>query len=68
MSNDDVFANVLLTSVASGDAARRDSSVSEHLATAGGFTSEHFSEGRIRTVIGECRTSPLTDIASIVTF
>jgi SAM-dependent methyltransferase len=40
----------------------------DHLVTAGGFTSEHFSEGRLRSLIGECRISPLTEIASIVTF
>jgi ubiquinone/menaquinone biosynthesis C-methylase UbiE len=40
----------------------------EHLVTEGGFRSEHFSETRLRSLIGECTIRPLADIAHVVTF
>ncbi len=40
----------------------------EHLVTEGGLRSEHFSEARLRTLVGECIIHPLTDIAYVVTF
>jgi ubiquinone/menaquinone biosynthesis C-methylase UbiE len=40
----------------------------EHLMTEGGFRSEHFSETRLRTLVGECVIRPLTGIAYIVIF
>ena len=40
----------------------------EHLVTEGGFRSEHFSETRLRTLIGECLIRPLAGIAYVVTF
>jgi len=40
----------------------------EYLVTEGGFRSEHFSEMRIRKLVGDCTVSPLTDIAFLVTF
>jgi SAM-dependent methyltransferase len=40
----------------------------EHLMSAGGFRSEHFSEARLRSVIGDCTIRPLAGIANIVTF
>ena len=41
---------------------------SEFLATAGGFRSEHFSENRLRDLIGECDVHPLAEIGYLVTF
>jgi len=40
----------------------------EHLTSEGGFRSEHFSEARLRTIIGDCTITPLAGIANIVTF
>jgi SAM-dependent methyltransferase len=40
----------------------------EHLLTEGGFRSEHFSEARLRSLVGECSIRPLVDIAYVVTF
>lgn len=40
----------------------------ECLESQGGFRSEHFSESRLRSLIGECTIRPLTDIAYVVTF
>jgi ubiquinone/menaquinone biosynthesis C-methylase UbiE len=40
----------------------------EYLESAGGFRSEHFSEARLRSLVGECTIRPLTAIAYVVTF
>jgi hypothetical protein len=40
----------------------------EYLETEGGFRSEHFSEARLRSLIGNCTIRPLTVIAYVVTF
>jgi len=40
----------------------------EYLESEAGFRSEHFSEMRIRKLVGDCTISPLTDIAFVVTF
>src|SRR5215510_7791634 len=40
----------------------------EYLATEGGFRSEHFSDARLRSLVGECSIRPLTDTAYVVTF
>ena len=40
----------------------------EYLKTEGGFRSEHFSESRLRTLIGDCSIRPLTAIAYAVMF
>jgi ubiquinone/menaquinone biosynthesis C-methylase UbiE len=40
----------------------------EHLSTEGGFRSEHFSESRLRTLVGECFIRPLAGIAYVITF
>jgi ubiquinone/menaquinone biosynthesis C-methylase UbiE len=40
----------------------------EYLLTDGGLRSEHFSEARIRSLIGECAIRPLSEIAYEVTF
>jgi hypothetical protein len=40
----------------------------EYLVTEGGFRSEHFSEARLRSLVGECTIRPLADIAYVVTF
>ena len=40
----------------------------EYLMSEGGFQSEHFSEARLRSVVGDCKIRPLADIAYIVTF
>lgn len=40
----------------------------DHLETEGGFRSEHFSEARLRSLVGDSTIRPLTDIAYIVTF
>jgi len=41
---------------------------SESLMTEGGFRSEHFSETRLRTLIGTCTIRPLADIGYLVIF
>ena len=41
---------------------------SEHLATDGGFRSEHFTEERLRRLVGDCTIRPLADVAYAVTF
>ena len=38
------------------------------LTTEGGFRSEHFSEARLRSIVGECVIRPIAGIAYIVTF
>jgi ubiquinone/menaquinone biosynthesis C-methylase UbiE len=40
----------------------------EYLVTEGGFRSEHFSEARLQSLVGECTIRPLADIAYVVTF
>lgn len=40
----------------------------DYLVTEGGFRSEHFSEARLCSLVGECAIRPLTDIAYVVTF
>lgn len=40
----------------------------EYLEAEGGFRSEHFAEGRLRELVGDCRIRPLTSIAYAVTF
>jgi SAM-dependent methyltransferase len=40
----------------------------EYLVTEGGFRSEHFSEARLRALVGDCTIRPLAAIANIVTF
>jgi SAM-dependent methyltransferase len=40
----------------------------EHLVTEGGFRSEHFSDARLRLLIGDCTIRPFADIARAVTF
>jgi ubiquinone/menaquinone biosynthesis C-methylase UbiE len=40
----------------------------DYLVTEGGLRSEHFSEARLRSLVGECTIRPLTDIAYVVTF
>jgi SAM-dependent methyltransferase len=40
----------------------------EYLMTEGGFRSEHFSEGRLRSIVGPCTIRPLTLIAHAVHF
>jgi ubiquinone/menaquinone biosynthesis C-methylase UbiE len=40
----------------------------EYLVTEGGFQSEHFSEARLRRLVGDCSVRLLTDIAYVVTF
>ncbi len=40
----------------------------ESLDCVGGFRSEHFSEDRLRRIVGECTIRPLTDIAHLVIF
>ncbi|MGH7563031.1 MAG: class I SAM-dependent methyltransferase [Gemmatimonadota bacterium] len=41
---------------------------SEYLVTEGGLRSEQFSEGRLRSLVGDCAIRPLADIAYAVTF
>lgn len=41
---------------------------SEYLVTEGGFRSEHFSEARLRGLVGDCTIRLLADIAYVVTF
>lgn len=40
----------------------------EHLTTEGGFRSEHFSEARLRSLVGDCTIRPFGGIAYAVTF
>jgi SAM-dependent methyltransferase len=40
----------------------------EYLVTSGGLRSEHFTDTRLRALIGDCTVRPLTDIAHAVTF
>lgn len=40
----------------------------EYLLTEGGFRSEHFSEARLRNLVGESTIRPLADIAYVVMF
>jgi SAM-dependent methyltransferase len=40
----------------------------EYLMTDGGFRSEHFTEARLRQLVGDCTVRPLAGIAYIVTF
>ena len=40
----------------------------EYLMTEGDFRSEHFSEARLRSLVGDCTIRPLTEIAYVVTF
>jgi SAM-dependent methyltransferase len=40
----------------------------EYLLTEGGFRSEHFSDARLRGLIGDCTIRPVADIARAVTF
>ena len=40
----------------------------ESLTTEGGFRSEHFSEKRLRTLVGECTIRPFADIGYLVLF
>jgi ubiquinone/menaquinone biosynthesis C-methylase UbiE len=40
----------------------------EYLTTEGGFRSEHFSEARLRRLVGDCTIRPLTGIGYVVTF
>ncbi len=41
---------------------------SEALISEGGFRSEHFSEARLRSLVGDCVIHPLAGIAYLVTF
>ena len=41
---------------------------SDHLVTEGGFHSEHFSEPRLRALVGDSTVRPLSEIAYAVTF
>lgn len=40
----------------------------ESLTSAGGFRSEHFSEARLRSLVGDCIIHPFADIAYLVIF
>ncbi len=40
----------------------------ESLMTEGGFRSEHFSEARLRSLVGDCIIHPFAGIAYLVTF
>ena len=40
----------------------------EYLLTEGGLRSEHFSDARLRSLIGECTIRPVAEIARAVTF
>jgi ubiquinone/menaquinone biosynthesis C-methylase UbiE len=40
----------------------------EYLVTDGGLRSEHFSEARLRTLVGDCTIRAVTDIARAATF
>jgi ubiquinone/menaquinone biosynthesis C-methylase UbiE len=41
---------------------------SDYLLSEGGFRSEHFSETRLRSIVGECAIRPVARIAYVVTF
>lgn len=74
------WPNTRLLSVFSEDsvAARRDwyrrfghavvEETDEYLVTDGGLRSEHFSDARLRSLIGDCTIRPVADIARAVTF
>ena len=38
----------------------------EHVVTEGGFSSEHFSEDRLRSLVGACELHPIGDVAYVV--
>jgi hypothetical protein len=40
----------------------------DYILTEGGFRSEHFSEARVRSLVGNCDVRPLGDIAYAVRF
>ena len=40
----------------------------EYLLTDGGLRSEHFSDARLRSLVGDCTIRPIADIARAVTF
>ncbi|HEY8195451.1 MAG TPA: methyltransferase domain-containing protein [Gemmatimonadales bacterium] len=40
----------------------------EYLVTDGGLRSEHFSDARLRSLVGDCTIRPVTDIGKAVTF
>ncbi len=40
----------------------------EYLMTEGGFRSEHFTEQRLRSLVGDCTIRPCTDVAYLVRF
>jgi hypothetical protein len=40
----------------------------DYLVTDGGLRSEHFSDARLRSLVGECTIRPVADIARAVTF
>jgi ubiquinone/menaquinone biosynthesis C-methylase UbiE len=40
----------------------------DYLETEGGFRSEHFSELRLRSLVGDCTITPLTEIGYLVNF
>jgi SAM-dependent methyltransferase len=40
----------------------------EYLLTDGGLRSEHFSDARLRSLIGDCTIRPVADVARVVTF
>ena len=40
----------------------------EYLLTDGGLRSEHFSDARLRSLVGDCTIRPVADIARVVTF
>jgi SAM-dependent methyltransferase len=40
----------------------------EYLLTDGGLRSEHFSQARLRSIVGDCRIRPCTAMAFVVTF
>jgi SAM-dependent methyltransferase len=40
----------------------------EYLVTGGGLRSEHFSDARLRSLVGDCTIRPVADIARAVTF
>jgi SAM-dependent methyltransferase len=41
-------------------------STAEHLRTRGGFVSEHFTEARLRSLIGDCAITVIGDVAYLV--
>lgn len=40
----------------------------EYLLTDGGLRSEHFSDARLRALVGDCTIRPVADVARVVTF